>query len=202
VIRERTFTPSEAAVVSGLPLRAIHKAIDDGPLKDRRAGKSGSRVLTETDLLSLAALSIFDPKLMQLTGPAKERLRRAIASYCRLGRGPEKLMFFQGLELDVRSVVVKVRSKAARLERAKKMVTINPRIRGGVPVIRNTRIGVYEVAAMVKAASEPEFEEILAGYPTLNREQLDLARIYAAAYPRRGRPPKHPWHGVDAEAGQ
>lgn len=200
MIEERTFTPSEAAVVSGVALQAVHKAIDEGPLERARGRKPGKRILTETDLLYLAVASVFDPKLVQLTEQAKDRLRKAIASYYRVGRNPEKLMLFQGLELDVRPVVAKLRSKTARLDRAKKMVITNPHIRGGEPVIRGTRIGVYEVAAMVEGASEKEIEEILSGYPTLKPEQLDLARIYAAAHPRRGRPPKHPWHRMKAEA--
>ncbi len=50
---------------------------------------------------------------------------------------------------------------------------------------------------MTEGASEQEVEEILSGYPTLSREQLDLACIYAGAYPRRGRPPKHPWQRME-----
>jgi len=53
---------------------------------------------------------------------------------------------------------------------------------------------------MVAGASEKEIEEILAGYPTLKREHLEIAQFYAAAHPRRGRPPKHPWHGTGAAA--
>lgn len=196
---ERTFTPSEAAVVSDVPLSAIHKAIDEGPLGSARSAKPGRRILSESDLFYLAATYIFDPGLVHLTDRAKERLRKAISSSCRAGK-PGKIKFFEGLELDLRPVVVKVRSKMTLLQHAKKMVVVNPHIRGGEPVIRGTRIGVYEVAAMVKDATEKEIEEILAGYPTLKREQLELAQIYAAAHPRRGRPPKHPWHRMEAEA--
>jgi uncharacterized protein (DUF433 family) len=191
---EATFTPSEAAVVSGVPLHVVHKAIDEGPLDSARGRRSRGRTLNEVDLLYLAAASVFDPKLVQLTDQAKERLRKAIAAQCRTGRSPGKLTLFNGLEVDIRPVFSKIRSNVALLDRAKKMVTENPRVRGGEPVIRGTRIGVYEVAAMAQGASEKEVEEILEGYPTLKREHLDLARIYAAAHPRRGRPPKHPWH--------
>jgi uncharacterized protein (DUF433 family) len=197
---ETTFTPSEAALVSGVPIQAVHKAIDEGPLESARGRKSRRRTLTELDLLYLAAASIFDPRLMQLTDQAKELLRRAIAAHCRTEKPTGKLMVFKGLEVDIRLVFSRVRSKAALLDRAKKMVTTNPHIRGGEPVIRGTRIGVYEVAAMVAGASEKEIEDFLAGHPTLKREHLELARIYTAAHPRRGRPPKHPWHNTGAPA--
>jgi hypothetical protein len=39
-------------------------------------------------------------------------------------------------------------------------------------------------------------EEILEGYPSLKREQLELAKIFAQAYPRKGRPPRHSWHQI------
>jgi uncharacterized protein (DUF433 family) len=191
MIEERTFTPSEAAVVSGVSLSTIHKAIDEGPLGSAREREAGKRILTETDVVYLAASSIFDPKLTQLTDRAKTRLRKAISSSA---RKPGKIPFLEGLDLDIRPVVARVRSKTALLDRAKKMVVVNPRVRGGEPVIRGTRIGVYEVATMVQDATEEEREEILAGYPTLKREQLELALIFAAAHPRRGRPPRHPWH--------
>jgi uncharacterized protein (DUF433 family) len=196
---EITYTPSEAAVVSGVPLHAVHKAIDEGPLESVRHRKSRRRILTEVDLLYLAAVSVFDPKLIQLTDQAKERLRKAIVVRCRTKKSPRKLVLFSGLEVDIRSVFSRVRSKAALLDRAKRMVTTNPHIRGGEPVIQGTRIGVYEIATMVAGASETEIEEILNGYPTLKREHLEIAQLYAAAHPRRGRPPKHPWHNTGAD---
>ncbi len=33
-------------------------------------------------------------------------------------------------------------------------------------------------------------EEILEGYPSLAREQIELARLFAQAYPKQGRPPQ------------
>ena len=199
-IENRTYTPSEAAILSDVSVQVVHKAIDEGPLESARIRKPGKRTLTEADLIYLAAASIFDSRLVQLTDEAKDQLRKTIASYWRLAKKPGKLRLFRGLELDVKPVVARVRSKAALLDRAKKMVVRNPHIRGGEPVIRGTRIGVYEVAAMIQGASEKEIEEILSGYPTLRREQLDLAHLYAAAHPRRGRPPKHPWHDTRSAA--
>src|SRR5215472_7801825 len=82
--------------------------------------------------------------------------------------------------------------KWKKLKQARGMVVEDPDIRGGEPCIRGTRVGVYEVASMLEqGASE---EEILEGYPSLRRRQLELARIFAQAYPRKGRPPRHPWH--------
>ena len=67
------------------------------------------------------------------------------------------------------------------------MVVEDPEIRGGEPCIRGTRVGVYEIARMLEHGA-PE-DEILEGYPSLKREQLELAKIYVGAYPRKRRPP-------------
>ena len=191
---ERTFTPSEAAVITGVPLSAVHKAIDAGPLGKERAREPGKRTLLKTDVIYLAAISIFDPTLMQLTDQAKERLWKAISATPNV----RKIMLAEGLNLDLNRVVARVWANTTLLDRARKMVVVNPAIRGGEPILRGTRIGVYEVAAMAKDATADERAEILAGYPTLKEEQLDLALIFATAYPRRGRPPRHPWH-LEAE---
>jgi len=190
---ERTFTPTEAAVASGVPVKAIHREIDEGPLKSALKQPGNKRCIREEDLLYLAVTRRLDPKLVQLTSEGKDRLHDAIVSYGNR-RGQQKRGFplFGGLSLDIKDIVKEVRSKLILLNRARKMVIEDPEIRGGEPCIRGTRIGVYEIGAMLeRGASE---EELLAGYPSLHREQLGLARIYAHAYPRRGRPPRHPWH--------
>ncbi len=78
------------------------------------------------------------------------------------------------------------------------MVLRDPEILGGEPVIRGTRIPVHLVGDILEQGANEE--EILSGYPTLKRENLELAHIYVRAYPRRGRPPKHPWHVDEAVA--
>ena len=36
-------------------------------------------------------------------------------------------------------------------------------------------------------------DEILDGYPALDRERIELAPLYVRAFPRRGRPAARPW---------
>jgi uncharacterized protein (DUF433 family) len=73
-----------------------------------------------------------------------------------------------------------------RLERACAQVTADPEILSGTPVIKGTRVPVYDVAASV-AAGIP-VERILSSYPSLNREQVELAALYTEACP----PPEAP----------
>jgi uncharacterized protein (DUF433 family) len=69
---------------------------------------------------------------------------------------------------------------------ARKAVVEDAEILGGTPVIRGTRVPVYDVAASLdKGISK---ERILLAYPSLDERAIDLAKIYADAKPLRGRP--------------
>jgi uncharacterized protein (DUF433 family) len=78
-----------------------------------------------------------------------------------------------------------------RLRKAQRMAVSDPEIMGGTPVYRGTRVPVDMVAAML--AQGASTQEILEGYPSLKQEQVELAPLYAAAFPRRGRPARRPW---------
>ena len=192
--QERTFTPSEAAVVSGVPVKTVHREIDEGPLKPKRRKPGSKRTLREQDLFYLAVAKGLDTRLVQLTSEGKDKLHDAIIVYWRSRKPAKKeLPLFGGrLLLDLKLVLEEVRSRLERLELARAMVVEDSEIRGGEPCIRGTRIGVYEVASMLEHGAAEE--EILEGYSSLKREQLELAKIFAQAYPRKGRPPRHPWH--------
>src|SRR6478735_5948756 len=57
----------------------------------------------------------------------------------------------------------------------------NPEILWGMPVIKGTRVPVYDLAASVKAGIARD--RILAAYPTIWEHQMDLAVAYAEANP-------------------
>jgi uncharacterized protein (DUF433 family) len=72
-----------------------------------------------------------------------------------------------------------------RLTQAREMVVIDPGILWGIPVIKGTRVPVYDVAAMYSAGVQTD--EVLETYPSLKEWQIELASVYADAFPR---PPK------------
>ncbi|MGC1400726.1 MAG: DUF433 domain-containing protein [Candidatus Binatus sp.] len=171
----------------------MHREIDEGPLKSKRQRPGSKRALSEEDLFYLAAAKGLDTRLVQLTSEGKDKLHDAIIVYWRSKKPAKKELPVLGgrLLLDLKLVLEEVRSRLKRLERARTMVVEDPEIRGGEPCILGTRIGVYEVASILEQGAAEE--EILEGYPSLKREQLELAKIFARAYPRKGRPPRHPW---------
>jgi uncharacterized protein (DUF433 family) len=97
----------------------------------------------------------------------------------------------QALVVEVKNARRKLAKALGRLARAARMATSDPELMSGMPVYRGTRIPVQLVADMlVQGAS---VEEILEGYPSLNRAKVELAPMYVRAFPRRGRPPRRPW---------
>lgn len=189
-MKQETFTPSEAAAVCRLALRSVQREIDEGPVRKARATRAGHRRrLTKPDLLYFVLVKDFE-KLFSKHG--KELIYRAVRrSWPPRPDAAIKDPTVVGL-LDLQKAWSEMTERLAKLARAKAMVVSDPEIRGGEPVIRGTRIGVYEVATMLERGASTE--ELLSGYPTLQPEHLELAVIYAKAYPRRGRPPRHPWH--------
>ena len=66
------------------------------------------------------------------------------------------------------------------------MVIEDPEILSGTPVIKGTRVPVYDVAAAVESGTSKD--RILKSYPSLKDWQVELATVYARAVPPRGRP--------------
>jgi len=59
-----------------------------------------------------------------------------------------------------------------------KRIVVDPRIMGGKPVIRGTRIPVYLILELI--ASDWTIDRILKEYPHLTREDIQAAIMYAA----------------------
>jgi uncharacterized protein (DUF433 family) len=78
-----------------------------------------------------------------------------------------------------------------RLAAATRMAQSDPEIMRGAPVYRGTRIPVHAIAEMLSQGTA--IAEILEGYPALTREKVELAPMYAKAFPLKGRPAMHTW---------
>ncbi len=58
-----------------------------------------------------------------------------------------------------------------------KRITINPSIFGGKPIIRGMRLAVEHILGMLAAGST--VEELLEGYPFLEKEDIQACLVYA-----------------------
>ena len=182
------YTPAQASAVANLPLPAIHKLIERRLIRPRRlrTGRSVQRMLSRGQVLYLR-LEAEGVRLLPLAS------RRAIAKQIESSPEIDAVVLTEGsaVVIQVKSVRLELDQDLRRLERAEDMIVSDPEIMRGAPVYRGTRIPVDLIADMLSQGATPE--EILAGYPALDREKVELAPLYVQAFPRRGRPAFRPW---------
>jgi uncharacterized protein (DUF433 family) len=118
--------------------------------------------------------------------------RREIAESIQRSPKTEKLHVANGtaLLIEIGSARRKIESQLKQLARIEEMVVSDPEIMRGTPVFKGTRMPVDLVADML--AQGATAEEILEGYPTLNKEMIAIAPLYMRACPSR------PWKGKKA----
>jgi uncharacterized protein (DUF433 family) len=187
------YTPAQAAAITGLPLAAVHKAIDSRLIRPRfsRAGAAVRRLLTKEQLIYLQ-LEAEGLRLLPL------KTRREIAESIQHSPNVDVMAVGNGkvLLVECKAARRKVEGQLKQLARMEDMVVSDPEIMRGTPVFKGTRIPVDLVADML--AQGATAEEILEGYPTLSKERIAIAPLYMRAYPRRGRPTRRPWQGKKA----
>jgi len=180
------FTPTEAAVLTRLSVKAVNNAIDKRTIptsSGRRAGHT-TRLL---DLRALVSLTL-ERRLADRFVP---ELRREV--FDALATAPGNTVSLEGgfLKIDLREPRRKLATSMRQLRRARHLVISDPEIMGGDPVFRGTRVPVHLVATLLGQGSGEA--DLLEGYPRLTAEMVRLAPLYAAAYPLRGRPRAQPW---------
>jgi uncharacterized protein (DUF433 family) len=182
------YTPAQASVLANLPLPAIHKLIERRLIRPRRSrnGRAIQRMLSREQVLYLR-LEAEGVRLLPMA------TRRAIARQIELFPEIDSVVLTEGsaVVIQVTSVRRELDQELKKLQRAEDVIASDSQIMGGTPVYRGTRIPVDLIADMLSQGATPE--EILEGYPALNREKVELAPFYIQAFPRRGRPVSRPW---------
>lgn len=184
----REYTPAQASVLANLPLPAVHKVIERRLIRPRRmrAGRSILRMLNRQQVLYLR-LEAEGVRLLPVSA------RRAIAKQIEAFPGKDIAVPGGGsaLVIQVKSVRQELDKDLKRLGRAARIAVSDPEVMQGTPVYRGTRIPIQLIANMVRQGTK--IDEILEGYPALDREKVELAPLYVQAFPRRGRPARRPW---------
>lgn len=187
------FTPAQAAAITGLPLAAVHKAIDSRLIRPRsaRAGATVRRLLSKEQLIYLQ-LEAEGLRLLPVG------TRREIADSIQRSPKVDVMAIGNGkaLLVECKGARRKVEGQLKQLAQIEEMVVSDPEIMRGTPVFKGTRIPVDLVADML--AQGATVKEILEGYPTLSTEKIGIAPLYMRAFPRRGRPSRRPWQGKKA----
>ncbi|WP_454685497.1 DUF433 domain-containing protein [Ancylobacter moscoviensis] len=182
---------TEAAVVSRVSARDVNRAIDEHILPDAFVSSDNGRLILAG---ACSFISFYFESATRLTSEERLAAIRAVAP--RLARS-RKLAWaallredwtvrHDFLTIDLIPFLKSTSERLSDLEAAREMVVSSPDILSGTPVIRGTRVPVYDVAASV-AAGHP-LDRILTAYPSLDAGKVRLATIYAEANPLRGRP--------------
>jgi uncharacterized protein (DUF433 family) len=183
------FTPTEAAAVTKLPLKAVNNAIDKKTITARTTQKGGvrSRLVEQP---ALVYLSLERDLVADTTPSFRRKLFRAIAAAPARGA---KRVAVGTLTLDIGRSWREVTQRIRDLRRAERLASTDADILGGVPVFRGTRIPIHAIADLLRQGEMAD--RLRKGYPRLTDEMIRLAPIYADAHPLRGRPRRQAWHG-------
>lgn len=175
-------TPAEAAVVAGVSIRDVHRVIDEHILPERLYEVREARLFRRDACVYIA---FYFETAQQLTSAMRQR---AIALACRHSSGKRSMRVVRDafLSIDFVPFWTGVEKRLRRLNAARAQVSTDDQILSGTPVIKGTRVPIYDVAASVAAGCP--VETILSAYPSLNRDQVGLAALFAQANPPRGRP--------------
>jgi uncharacterized protein (DUF433 family) len=182
---------TEAAVVSRVSLRDVNRAIDERILPDAFVSVENGRYVLAG---ACSFISFYFASAQRLT--SEERLLAIRAMGPKLTRS-RKLAWAallsedwtvrdDFLTIDLMPFLKSTSERLSDLDAAREMVAKSDDVLSGTPVIRGTRVPVYDVAASVAAGHS--VQRILEAYPTLDAEKVRLSAIYAEANPLRGRP--------------
>ena len=183
VLAEEALSANEAASVTGVPLKQVHRIVDAGLLNGAVENRAGTRVIVGGRGLVGLKLAYETADLLTPEG------RRRLVGHL-LRRPQARKVEENALTVDVRRIENAIRRRLNALEKARRMVAIDKDVLGGTPCFKGTRIPVHDIAAMI--ANGDAKTTVLRAYPQLILEQIDLAALYAEAYPRRGRPRRKP----------
>lgn len=192
---EKYFTTAEAAVLAETSPGVVEKAIHGGIIEVRKgtpaAHSRKRRLLPSRSIYYVAFLDRCDLRFSSkqkrvLWGWFKKtEPNRLLSAACELSPGvhlrPGKL---------IDSVYKRVNWYSGARDR---WIEANPDIKGGLPVIRGTRMSVYSVAGRIKHGDS--IEDIREDNPDIPADAIEAALTYADANPIVGRPNGRIWHG-------
>ena len=178
-----TLSANEAACVTGVPLKQVHRIIDAGVLDAAGSGNGRSRAV-HCDALVGLKLAHETTDLVTLDG------RRRLVRYL-LDHPEARMARERDVSVDVRGMKAEVQRGLSILASARDAVECDAAVLSGTPCFKGTRIPVHDISDML--ANGDSASAIHEAFPQLSERQIELAAFYARAYPRRGRPRREPF---------
>jgi uncharacterized protein (DUF433 family) len=168
-------TPAEVAALVEVEEGRVRKDVEHGLFAGPR--------------FSLPALVYFRTVVLlgvQIGVEDRRRLLVLIEDAMRKRSIPLRIELSPITEVKVGDVAKEMQHRLDRFTRWKAKLVENPEILGGEPVFPKTRTAVRRIGELLlRGVPQAQVRE---DYPHLKQEDLDLAKLYAKAYPRLGRP--------------
>jgi uncharacterized protein (DUF433 family) len=175
-----SLTTNEAAIAAGVTVADINRAIDRKILPTNLYSQTESRTVRKDACLWIAFY--FETK-DYLTPAARMKTIQDGFGRCKtwLELKNCRLEESRTVEVSLDRIWEDVNRRLNQLNEAQEMVVEDSEILSGTPVIKGTRIPVYDVASLVESGTS--MEELSELYPRLKKEQFELASIYARRRP-------------------
>ena len=186
-----SYTPAQAAVLGEIDIKTINNAIDKGVIVVDTPTGGRARRLNDEDVL---LLKLWHEVGSALAADGRQRVFDAV----RASPTADRVRADEFLIVDVAAARRKIKAKRRDLDKADLAIHRQDGIMAGEPVFKGTRIPVRLLTNMLRDGASRA--EILEGYPRLDNRLLDLALLWAAANPARGRPKSLAEYGAVAIA--
>ena len=173
------FTAAEVAFVLREPVKAIKKALDDGPVQAKLVAKAGGtvRAVEWSDLLYLFAVRALRD---ELTPKARNEFYHALKQ---VPVKQTREVRFGRLSIAIDDLRAEVEDRARELAALAEKVEFR---KDGEAVLKDSGLEVYRIAALLNGGLT--LDDIREDYPSLSPDAIAVAKAYAEAHPKPGRP--------------
>lgn len=170
------YTVAETAYVADLDSKAINNEFEQEILESETA----ERLVARPSLLYVVAVK---PFRTQISTEVRRLLHRRFVDAVAKGDPVVELGYFR---IPIDRIEADVAPRLGLVEKLRDAIRVVPGVGGGEPVFAGTRIKPRLVAEMARSGTPRD--ELATEY-ALTGEQVELALLFDALYPRRGRPP-------------
>jgi len=185
---------TEEAVLADVSVRDVNRLIDEHILpeqlyrtEDSRRVYAGACALLNFYVYTAESLTALERSNVIRSLWAESKAKHAVWTIKSWRRAkPKWTVHHHFLTINFASFVADTIERHHKLMEAKKIVVEDADILGGTPVIKGTRVPVYDIAASAEAGLTTA--RIKDAYPSLDKNLIELAVLYAKATPARGRP--------------
>jgi uncharacterized protein (DUF433 family) len=187
--------PREVAELAGVSKRVIEKAIEEkvllvhtGKIAAVRFGRTAAaRRLLGVESVAYATLMRRLSADVTLTIARKRKLVKALRHHELSRLKTARVEIAPAVTAHVGELAGEALERTGRYLKARDAwIESVPGIKGGLPVIKSTRVTVHSVLA--RLAHGDSLDEIAAENPDLPREAFEAAVLFAKAHPLSGRP--------------